>query len=81
MLDNKEQVILKCINLIDLITQYTIKNEEKRGESYEDIQRRLIQSKIKKNKYKSYMANTKDKQANTAQEDEEDTESQEFAQL
>jgi hypothetical protein len=67
-----------CIRLVDLICEYNISLEKKRGESYEDIKNRNIANRLKKNKYKSYMAQTA-KTQETKQEDEEDQESQEFA--
>lgn len=42
--------------MIDLITEFSIALEKKRGDSFEDIQKRLVQNKLKKIKYKSYMA-------------------------
>jgi hypothetical protein len=56
LLDKKDSVVDKCINLVDLIGDYVISLEKQRGESFEDIQKRLTLNKIKKNKYKSYMA-------------------------
>lgn len=66
--------------MVDLICDYSIAQEKKRGESYEEINKRILLNKMKKNKYKSYMAqNVKsaDKQP-AQQEDEEDFESQEY---
>jgi hypothetical protein len=45
VLDMKEQVILKSINLVDLICDFTIAIEKKRGFSYEDIQKRILLNK------------------------------------
>jgi len=44
--------------MVDLICEYCISIEKKRGESHEEIQKRIILNKLKKNKYKSYMAST-----------------------
>ncbi len=64
---------------MDLIGEYVITLEKQRGESYEEIQRRIILNKIKKNKYKSYMAiNVKQQQQTEKQEEEEDHESSEY---
>jgi hypothetical protein len=70
------------VNLLDLIGDYSIKLEQDRGESYEDIQKRFQQTKMKKNKYKSYMTGNKggDKKTQAANagaagnDDDEDTE-------
>lgn len=48
-------MILKSINLVDLIADFLLLNEKKRGYSIEDINKRIIQNKQKKNKYKQYM--------------------------
>lgn len=56
LLDHKDKVVDKCFHLVDLIGDYVVTLEKQRGESFEEIQRRIIQNKIKKNKYKSYMA-------------------------
>jgi hypothetical protein len=45
--------------MIDLISDYTLKQEKKRGESIEEITKRIQFNKIKKNKYKSYMTGNK----------------------
>jgi hypothetical protein len=42
--------------MVDLICDYSIAQEKKRGESYEEINKRILLNKMKKNKYKSYMA-------------------------
>ena len=55
LLDKKDQVILTCIRMVDLISEYCINQEKKRGESYEEINKRILLNKLKKNKYKSYM--------------------------
>ena len=59
VLENKESLILKGIQLMDMISDYTIRVEKKRGESFEDLNRRVAANKIKKNKYKSYMPGNK----------------------
>lgn len=61
MLEHKDSVVIKSINLIDLIITYNITdnpltNEKKRGYTLEELNKRIIQNKQKKNKYKSYMA-------------------------
>ena len=88
IIKNKENFILKCVNLLDLIGDYSIKQEQDRGESYEDIQKRFQQTKMKKNKYKSYMTGNKggDKKAQGAStgagnDDDEDTENSDSHQL
>ncbi len=58
-MESRESVVLKCINMIDLISDYTLKQEKKRGESIEEITKRIQFNKIKKNKYKSYMTGNK----------------------
>ena len=50
-----ESVFLKTLNYIYQIAEYSLKCEKKRGESFEDIQKRIMQNKQKKNKYKSYI--------------------------
>jgi hypothetical protein len=42
ILKNKENLVLKCINFIDLIGDYSLKQEKDRGESLEDIQKRIF---------------------------------------
>ena len=37
VLQKKEPFLMKCINLIDLISDYSLAQEKKRGESFEDI--------------------------------------------
>ena len=59
VLENKESVVLQGIHLMDMISDYTIRVERKRGESYEDLNKRVLANKIKKNKYKSYMPGNK----------------------
>ena len=49
VLENKESLILKGIQLMDMISDYTIRVEKKRGESFEDLNRRVAANKIKKN--------------------------------
>ena len=78
LLDKKDMVVDKCIHLVDLIGDYVISLEKQRGESFEDIQRRISLNKIKKNKYKSYMAINVKQQADK-QEEEEDQESSEYS--
>lgn len=58
LLSNKELIVSTCIHLVDLISDYNITLEKKRGESYEDIRKRIEINKQKKNKYKSYMLQT-----------------------
>jgi hypothetical protein len=41
VLENKESLILKGIQLMDMISDYTIRVEKKRGESYEDLSKRV----------------------------------------
>ena len=77
LLDKKDLVVDKCFHLVDLIGDYVVTLEKQRGESFEEIQRRIIQNKIKKNKYKSYMA-VNVKQQQEKQEEEEDHESAEY---
>ena len=67
--------------LVDLISDYCIAHEQARGESFEDIQRRIFQNKLKKNKYKAYMVQTKAQAQQQTQEDEEDHESAEYNQM
>ena len=55
-MEKKEQVVLTCMRLVDLISDYSMSIEKKRGVSYEEITKKLILNKQKKNKYKSYMA-------------------------
>lgn len=81
MLEQKERVVNNCIHLVDLICEYSISLEKKRGESIEDIRNRNIANKLKKNKYKSYMVQTVKSQQEAKQEDDEDQESAEYAQL
>jgi hypothetical protein len=59
VMDNKENVIMKIINLIDLICDYQIGLEKKRGYSIEELNKRIQQNKQKKNRYKSYMQGNK----------------------
>ncbi|CDW78729.1 UNKNOWN [Stylonychia lemnae] len=83
VMDNKESVILKSINLIDLIAEFFLVNEKKRGYSLEDLNKRLLQNKQKKNKYKQYMMGGKGQgnlQQNSQNEEEDDKESQEYTQ-
>ena len=63
--------ILKCINLIDLIADFSIEQEKKRGESVEDIQKRIFQTKQKKSKYKSYMSGNKGQDKQQQEEDDD----------
>lgn len=58
-MENKDHVIIKSINLIDLIADFQLSNEKKRGYSLEELNKRILQNKQKKNKYKSYMAGNK----------------------
>jgi hypothetical protein len=44
------------MRLVDLITDYSLMIEKKRGISHEEVSSKLILNKQKKNKYKSYMA-------------------------
>ena len=53
----KEVIVDKCVHLIDLVGQYSIEQERKRGESYEEVLRRIQMNKQKKNKWKSYNVN------------------------
>jgi hypothetical protein len=41
VMDNKENVIMKIINLIDLICDYQIATEKKRGCSIEELNKRI----------------------------------------
>jgi hypothetical protein len=41
--------------LVDMISDYCIAQEKTRGQTLEELQRRIIQNKVKKNKYKAYM--------------------------
>lgn len=59
VLELKENVVLKSIALIDMITEYSIITEKNRGESYEELSKRIIINNMKKKKYKSYMAGNK----------------------
>mmetsp|Transcript_9591 Transcript_9591/g.9231 ORF Transcript_9591/g.9231 Transcript_9591/m.9231 type:complete len:440 (+) Transcript_9591:490-1809(+) len=76
--NQKQPFIRKCIQLFDLIGDYSVQQEKQRGESYEDINKRYQQTKLRKNKYKSYMMGNKmaDKKNQQNQEDEEDNENQ-----
>jgi len=56
LLEKREQVVHTCIKMVDLISEFAIETEKKRGESCEDITKRILLNKQKKNKYKSYMA-------------------------
>lgn len=58
ILDQQDNVVQTCIHLVDLICEYSITLEKKRGESIEDIRKRNTVNKIKKNKYMSYMVQT-----------------------
>jgi len=40
-----ESVFLKTLNYIYQIAEYSLKCEKKRGESFEDIQKRIMQNK------------------------------------
>ncbi len=42
LLDKKDLVVDKCFHLVDLIGDYVITLEKQRGESFEEIQRRII---------------------------------------
>lgn len=64
--------------LVDMISDYCLAQEKARGEPYEEIQKRIVQNKLKKNKYKAYMVQTKAQAQQHAQEDEEDHESAEY---
>ena len=55
LLEKKEQVVHTCIMLVDMISDYCIAQETARGQTLEELQRRIIQNKVKKNKYKAYM--------------------------
>jgi hypothetical protein len=55
LLEKKEQVVHTCIMLVDMISDYCIAQEKTRGQTLEELQRRIIQNKVKKNKYKAYM--------------------------
>jgi hypothetical protein len=55
LLEKKEQVVHTCIMLVDMISDYCIAQEKARGQTLEELQRRIIQNKVKKNKYKAYM--------------------------
>lgn len=81
LLDKKEQVVHTCIMLVDMISDYCIAQEKARGETFEEIQRRIVQNKLKKNKYKAYMVQTKAQAQQQTQEDEEDHESAEYSQM
>lgn len=59
VLENKEHVVLQGIKLMDMIADYTLRVEKRRGESYEDLNKRVIANKLKKSKYKSYMPGNK----------------------
>lgn len=62
---------------MDLICDFTISVEKKRGQSIEDVQKRILLNKLKKNKYKAYMSGNKMGNDKQKQEDEDDTESYE----
>ena len=53
--DQKDQVVLTCIKIVDLISEYCILQEKNRGTSLEEIENRMFQNKQKKIKYKQYM--------------------------
>ena len=55
----KEIFVLKCFNLLDMISDYSLKTEHDRGEPYEDVQKKYLMNKQKKNKYKAYMQGNK----------------------
>ena len=55
VMGNKEAVIMRCINLIDLIVDFQIAQEKKRGYSFEDVTKRIAANKQKKNRYKAYI--------------------------
>ena len=80
VLERKEQVVLTCMKLIDMITDYTILVEKRRGISFEQVQSKVAQNKQKKHKYKSYMAKSA-AGADAKQEDDDDHESTEHAQM
>lgn len=78
-LEKKDQIVQACLRLIDQIADFCLSNETKRGESVEDINKKMALNKQKKNKFKSYMAaNQKGGQQQADKEDEDDQESQEF---
>lgn len=41
VLDNKDLVVMRSINFVDLISDYTIAIEKKRGYSFEDLTKRI----------------------------------------
>lgn len=55
LLDKREQVVQTCMKIIDLISEYCIVQEKERGESHEELEKRIQLNKQKKIKYKSYM--------------------------
>ena len=42
VMESKENVVLKCINLVDLIAEFLISNEKSRGYTLEDLQKRIL---------------------------------------
>jgi hypothetical protein len=52
-------VVLQGVRLMDMISDYTLRVEKNRGESYEDLNKRVFANKLKKSKYKSYMPGNK----------------------
>lgn len=59
VMGNKEAVIMRCVNLIDLIVDFQIAQEKKRGYSFEDVTKRIAANKQKKNRYKAYIQGNK----------------------
>lgn len=51
-MESKDLVVMKCINLIDLICDYSLALEKKRGFGFEELTKRISLNKQKKNKYK-----------------------------
>lgn len=45
VMENKESIIMKSINLVDLICDYSIAMEKKRGYSLEELTRRISLNK------------------------------------
>lgn len=65
-----KQIVLKVLRYIQLICQFTIKEEAQRGESIETIESRIAEVKLRKDRYKLMIKGNK--ADNVKKQDEDD---------
>lgn len=74
ILSMKNELVLKILHYIDMITEFSIEQENQRGQSFEEVKQKNTAARQKKKKFRMRMMGNKDNDKNFKDEDDEEDE-------